>query len=103
MNSEDLVKYLKEQYNRDLRKQIVKSVLLYEKNNDKDALQSSCNVLNQIFSFVLSELQWNMVEDSSEWDTKPLDVMKVTFPKIETTKWYKDQLLLVSQSIKVKL
>lgn len=52
---------------------------------------------------LLSELQWNMAEDPSEWNTKPLEVMKVTFPKVETTKWYKDQQLLVSQSIKAKL
>lgn len=102
MKPEEIVQILKEQYNRDLRKQIVKSVLSHEKHNDKEALQSSIHILNQIFSYVLSELSWSMSDESSTWDETPLEVMRDVFPKIETTKWYTDQLLQISQSIKVE-
>lgn len=102
MTPEEIEASLKAQYNRDLRKQIVKSILAHEKNDDKEALQSSYHILNQIFSYVLSELGWNMVESSNKWDDTPLKVMSVTFPKLETTKWYQEQLLHVSDSIKVE-
>lgn len=102
MTPEEIVTSLKEEYNRDLRKQIVKSILANEKNDDKAAIQSSYHILNQIFSYVLSQLGWNIVDSSSKWDETPLKVMSVTFPKLETTKWYQEQLLHVTDSIKVE-
>ena len=50
---EQIIDALKEHYTRDLRKQVVKSVRKYEKDNDKEALKPSYNILNQIFSPVL--------------------------------------------------
>ncbi|WP_304543817.1 hypothetical protein [Sulfurimonas microaerophilic] len=102
MKPEEIVQSLKEQYNRDLRKQIVKNILQNEKSNDKEAIQSSYNILNQIFSYVLNQLGWNIAQDSSEWEDTPLKVMSDTFPKLESTKWYQDQLLQVEHSIKLE-
>ncbi|MFT7859569.1 MAG: hypothetical protein ABXS93_01395 [Sulfurimonas sp.] len=102
MNPEKIIENLKQEYNRDLRKQIVKSVTEHENNKDQAAIQSSYNILNQIFSYVLSQLGWNIVQNSKEWDDTPLLVMKETFPKIETTQWYKEQELEVEQTIKLQ-
>ncbi|QOP41316.1 hypothetical protein [Sulfurimonas marina] len=102
MKPEEIVQSLKEQYNRDLRKQIVKNILQHEKSNDKEAIQSSYNILNQIFSYVLNQLGWNITQDSSEWEDTPLQVMSEAFPQLKSTKWYQDQLLQVEQSIKLE-
>lgn len=102
MTPQEIVASLKQEYNRDLRKQIVKSILANERNDDKAAIHSSYHILNQIFSYVLNQLGWNMVESSSKWDETPLKVMLETFPKLETTKWYEEQLLHVTDSIKVE-
>ena len=40
---------------------------------------------------MLKECQWNMPANSKEWDSKPLEIMAEVFPKLETTKWYRDQ------------
>jgi hypothetical protein len=102
MTPKEIEESLKKEYSRDLRKQIVKSILLHEKNNDKEALHSSYNILNQIFSYVLSELGWSIVEESNKWDDTPLEVMSVTFPQLKSTKWYQEQQLQVQQSIKLE-
>jgi len=77
-------------YNRDIRKQIVKSIIREEKNN----LMPNYQIINQIFSYVLSEHNWNLSLNGKEWDSVPLDIMKDVFPKIENTKWYKQQVLV---------
>ncbi|MDH4943950.1 hypothetical protein [Sulfurimonas sp. C5] len=102
MTPQEIEASLKVQYNRDLRKQIVKSILAHEKNNDKEALQSSYHILNQIFSYVLSELGWSIAEESNKWDETPLEIMAVTFPKLKSTKWYQEQHLFTQKSIKVE-
>ena len=98
---QEIVDALKEQYPRDLRKQVVKAIQRDEKGNDKEALKSSYNVIGQIFSYVMSELNWNLSEDTSKWDDTPLKIIKEVFPKIETTKWFTAQQLNVSKSIKL--
>lgn len=99
---QQIIDTLKEKYSRDLRKQVVKSILQHEKNNDKEAQESSYKVINQIFSYVISELNWNMSQDTSSWDDTPLKIMSEVFPKIQTTKWFKDQQLHVTKSIKLE-
>lgn len=98
----EIVDALKEQYTRDLRKQIVKAILRDEKSSDKQDLQSTYNVINQIFSYILNQLNWNMAEDTSSWDNTPLTIIKEVFPNIETTKWFKDMQLQTTKSIKVE-
>ncbi len=57
---QEIIDALKEKYKRDLRKQVVKAILKAEKSNNKEDLKSSCNIINQIFSYIISQLNWNM-------------------------------------------
>jgi DNA-binding ferritin-like protein len=98
---ETIVTTLKESYSRDIRKQLVKATLASEKNDNKESLALQYNLLNQIFSYVLKECNWQMPTNSKEWDNKPLEIMKETFPKLEQTKWYQDQASIRAQNIDV--
>ncbi|WP_294963533.1 hypothetical protein [Sulfurimonas sp.] len=100
--SQKIIDTLKESYTRDLRKQVVKSVLKNEKTNDKEDLKSSYNILNQIFSYIMSELNWNISSSTNSWDDSPLKIMTEVFPRIETTQWYKNQELSVTKSINLE-
>ena len=100
--SQKIIDTLKESYTRDLRKQVVKSILKNEKTNDTQALKSSCDILNQIFSYIISELNWNISSSTNNWDDSPLKIMTEVFPRIETTQWYKNQELSVSKSINLE-
>ena len=101
MNSkkQELIQTLKDTYNRDLRKQVVKTILHEEKENEK----ANYNIINQIFSYVLKELNWTIAANTKEWDNTPLDIMEETFPKIESTQWFKEQILTAKQMIETKL
>ena len=98
---EKIVSTIKEQYSRDLRKQIVKSILTSEKSDDKKVLEDSYKIINQIFAYIISELRWSMSQNTDKWDDTPLKIMIEVFPKIETTKWFKGQQLSVNNSINV--
>lgn len=99
MNKEQIIEFLKQQYPRDVRKQLVKSILSNEKENNKDELQSQYMILGQIFSYVLKECNWNMPTTSEELDATPLEIMIEVFPKIDTTKWFENQLLMTKQNV----
>ncbi len=99
---QEIVETIKEQYTRSLRKQVVKSMLKYEKTKDKKALDSSYKVINQIFTYIISQLNWSISRDTNGWDDTPLEIISEVFPKIETTKWFKDQQLQVTNSISIK-
>ncbi len=94
----EIAEKLKLAYNRDVRKQIVKSIIREEKSN----LMPNYQIINQIFSYVLSEYNWNLSLNSKEWDSVPLDIMREVFPKIENTKWYKQQIIVAKGNIEVK-
>ncbi len=96
---EELIQTLKDTYTRELRKQVVKTLLREEKENEKP----NYNIINQIFSYVLKELGWTIAANTKEWDNTPLDIMEETFPKIESTKWFKDQILTAKQMIETEL
>ena len=99
---QNIVDTIKERYSRDLRKGVVKSILQHEKSDDKKAQESSYKVLNQIFSYVISELNWSISNSTNNWDDTPLKIITEAFPKIETTKWFKDQQLLVKNSVNLE-
>ena len=100
MNQEQqIIKFLKNSYPRDTRKQVVKSILFEESQNN--TLKDKYNIINQIFSYVLQELSWNMSKNSHEWDVKPLNIMKSVFPNIETTKWYKEQIIVTNSYVEL--
>ena len=98
MNKNEIIETLKSQYNRDLRKQIVRSLLEAEKEDDT---LKQYKLMNQIFSYVLSQLGWEMAKSTEQWDTTPLEVMDEVFPKISTSKWYKEQQLFTKKHIAV--
>ena len=99
MKKETIIQTLKESYNRDLRKQVVKTLLA----NEKQSESPDYKIINQIFSYVLKELEWKMAENTKEWDNTPLEIMKETFPKIETTKWFQEQILTAQKMIEMEM
>ncbi len=100
MTHENIIETIKAQYPRDLRKQMVRNVLRGEENSDKEMLKSAYNVMKQIFSYVIAQLNWEIAEHTSKWDDTPLKIMSQIFPKIETTKWFKEQSLKIPNSSK---
>ncbi len=100
MQNQIIIDALKSQYNRDLRKQIVKNITQHEKNSDIEAIKSSYKIIDQIFSYIISELSWSISSNSAKWDDTPLQIMSQTFPKIETTKWFKEHQMQVKNSKK---
>ncbi len=98
MNKSVIIETLKTQYNRDLRKQLVRSLLEAEEEQDTD---KQYKLMNQIFSYVISELGWTMPVNTKNWDSTPLDIMIEVFPKIKTSKWYAEQDLNIDTSINV--
>jgi uncharacterized protein (UPF0297 family) len=101
MNQDELITLLKEQYSRTLRKQLIKTILENEKNGDKVLQDKNYNTINQIFSYVLHNCNWNIADNANNWDDTPLEIMIQVFPQIETTDWYKNQKLTSTQSIDV--
>lgn len=95
MEKQKIIAAIKETYNRDLRKQVVKTILSQEKEHDKPDYK----IIHQIFAYVLKELNWNMADHIEEWDNTPLDIMEETFPKIETSKWFEIQIFEAQKSI----
>jgi DNA-binding ferritin-like protein len=96
---QEIIDILKNTYNRDLRKQVVKTIQQEEKENKKP----NYNIINQIFSYVLKELNWTIATSTKEWDNTPLDIMEETFPKIESTKWFEDQILTAKKMIETEV
>jgi len=101
MQKEIIINELKAQYPRDLRKQLVKTILSKEKGQDKTAVKQQYNLMNQIFSYVLKECNWSMSKNSENWDNSPLEIMEKVFPKLATTRWYKEQDIAVKKNIDV--
>ena len=99
MTKQEIIETLKNSYPRDTRKQLVKTIQAEEKSKEIP----NYKIINQIFSYVLSELGWDMAKSTQEWDTTPLDIMEETFPKIETTQWYNEQILTAKQAIDIEL
>jgi hypothetical protein len=102
MTSEEIVKTIKDSYNRDTRKQLVKSLIKHEKDNDAEAIESSYKIVDQIFSYVISELGWTFSENSSSWNDTPINIMVEVFPNIDKTQWYRSKLLDVKSSVGLK-
>ena len=98
MTKTELIQTLKDTYHRDLRKQVVKTLLAEDKKTDTVSYKR----MNQIFSYVLSELGWDMSKNTNTWDSLPLDIMVESFPKLNKTSWYKAQILTTKKSIDIE-
>ena len=101
MKKEQLIETLKTHYPRHIREQLIKTILLYEKNNDKENLTQQYKIINQIFSYVLHESGWNMGENSHSWDSTPLEIMTEVFSQLVTTKWYSEQNIKATSNVDV--
>jgi len=99
MENIQIIETLKDNYNRDLRKQVVKTII----SNEKESKNPDYKIINQIFSYVLKELNWDLAKNTKNWDNTPLDIMEETFPKIESTKWYEEQILTAKKIIELKM
>jgi len=97
MKKSEIITTLKAHYDKETRKQLVKSILQNENQDD----EAEYKIINQIFSYVLKELNWNMSANAEEWDNKPLEIMEEVFPKVESTKWYQDQHITATKEINV--
>ena len=100
MNKQEIIDTLKTQYSRDIRKQLVRSLLDAEKEEDT---LTQYKLMNQIFSYVLAQLGWTMSQNAESWDASPLEVMDEVFPKITTSKWYDEQKVLTTKDIDVMM
>ena len=99
MKKETIIQTLKDSYPRDLRKQVVKTLLV----NEKQSETPDYKIINQIFSYVLKELDWKIAENTKEWDNTPLDIMEEVFPKLESTHWFKEQILTAKKMIEMEM
>jgi len=88
---EAIIATIKEHYSRDLRKQLVRSLLDAEKSNDQDARKRTYTLMNQIFSYVLKELEWTIASNNASWDDTPLHILQACFPRIDESHWYRLQ------------
>jgi hypothetical protein len=100
MTKEQISDFLKSQYPRDVRKQLVRSIIQSEKLGDTDTIKQQTMILNQIFSYVLKECSWDIPQESTSLNQLPLEIMDEAFPKLKDTKWFNDQLLSTRQNIK---
>ena len=103
MTEEEIVETLKSHYPRETRKQLIKTILQHEKNDEQEKVEQQYKIINQIFSYVLKESNWKMGENSNSWDNKPLNVMSKVFPQITTTKWYSEQNISSSAKVDVMM
>ena len=101
MKNNEIVKILKNTYPRDIRKQLVKTIQINEKSSNSLEMKEHYLLINQIMSYVLKELNWEIGTSSSSWDDKPLKIMSEVFPNIENTKWFKEQNILIASNIDI--
>jgi hypothetical protein len=99
MKKETIIQILKDNYSRDLRKEVVKNIQF----NEKQSETPDYKIINQIFSYVLKELSWKMAENTKEWDNTPLNIMEETFPILESTKWFEEQILTAKKMIETEI
>lgn len=100
MNKQQIVKELKSNYPRDIRKQLIKTIMHNEKNNDK-AIDQQYHLLDQIFSYVLKVSDWSIADNLEGWNQSPLRIMTEVFPQLESTQWYREKTLSASGNIDI--
>jgi DNA-binding ferritin-like protein len=101
---EAIIDTVKEHYDRDLRKSLVRALRDAEKTEDPEALKRTYTLMNRIFSYVLKELEWTIASSSEEWDDTPLHILESCFPGIEKSKWYSMQAFVPkARKIEVRL
>jgi hypothetical protein len=99
MKNNELIDMLKNTYPRDVRKQLVKSIIEQEKVCNTIEIKDHYKTIDQILSYVLKELNWELSSNSNTWNDEPLKIMLDVFPKIEMSKWYKNKNLMIVNSL----
>ena len=100
LDTEELnIEFIKENYPKDVRVDLIVSLKGLENTsiNQKKTIQGIeaekkveglHQMIDNIFSVILKNLNWNMSSTANDWDYRPINVMKKTFPNIEQTQWY---------------
>jgi|GEM_PF-1817154 len=100
LDTEELnIEFIKDNYPKDVRVDLIVSLKSLENTaiNKKKTIQGIeaqkkveglHKMIDQIFSVVLKNLNWNIASTSDDWDYRPINIMKKTFPNIEQTQWY---------------
>ena len=100
LNTEEAnIEFIKENYPKDIRVDLVVSLKSLENsalNKEKTIqgieaqkkVEGLHQMIDQIFSVILKNLNWNIATSSNNWDYRPINIMKKTFPNIEQTQWY---------------
>ncbi len=100
LDTEELnIQFIKENYPDDVRADLIVSLQTLEnivKTQSKtiQAIEAQVKVdnlhkiIDQIFSVILKNLNWNIANTTNNWDYRPINIMKKTFPNIEHTNWY---------------
>ena len=101
MTKNEIIDIVKEHYSRDIRKQLVKSLLTLEREDRDLTLEKPYIMINQIFSYVLQESGWKLEKNSATWNAMPLEIMLEAFPQLSSTKWYKAQCIETTREIDV--
>lgn len=97
MKKQKIIAILTKTYPINIRRELIETILLSEKENKIP----NYTLINQIFSYVLSEWGWDMNKRSQTWDHTPLDIMHEVFPNLQNTQWYKEQVITAQQQIDI--
>lgn len=97
MNKEALINQIKSTYSREVRKNLIKSIIESEKSDNTQIVDKQYKIINQIFSYVIKESSWKIASNSNNIDTTPLDIMVDSFPKIANTKWYQEKIISITK------
>ncbi|MBN2824331.1 MAG: hypothetical protein JXQ76_03325 [Campylobacterales bacterium] len=88
MTNQEIVDAIKAQYDRNTRKELIKTIQKLEKSKDYTKLQGGYQILHQIFSYILKELSWDINDRTLAWNQDPLEILTQSLPQIEQTQWF---------------
>jgi hypothetical protein len=101
LKQEEIIDTIKSTYSRDIRKNLIKSIIKSEKSKNSEMQDKQYKIINQIFSYVIKQSNWKISQNSNNLDTIPMEIMLEVFPKLSSTKWYKEQNVVVKNSVDV--
>jgi hypothetical protein len=101
LKQEEIIDTIKSTYSRDIRKNLIKSIIKSEKSKNSEMQDKQYKIINQIFSYIIKESGWKISQNSNTLDSTPLEIMLEVFPKLSSTKWYEEQNVVVKNSVDV--
>ena len=101
MKQEEIIDTIKSTYSRDIRKNLIKSIIKSEKSKNSEMQDKQYKIINQIFSYIIKESGWKISQNSNTLDSTPMEIMLEVFPKLSSTKWYEEQNVVVKNSVDV--